>query len=129
MKVLRVLLIFIFSLLFKTGNSQDIITTLPSALKSGNANVIAKNFDKRIDITIDENADNYSSTQAEVILKNFLNKFSSRQFQIIHQGTSSGAAQYAIGNLKTNLGAYRTYVYIRKVNNIQYIQEIRFEKE
>ena len=106
-----------------------LLSTLPTSLKNGNANAIAKNFDKRVDITIDDNADNYSSTQAEVILKGFLHKFSSRDFTLVHKGNSNDAAQYAIGNLKTNAGSYRTYIFIKKTNNTNYIQEIRFEKE
>jgi predicted flavoprotein YhiN len=41
---------------------------------------LRKNFDKRVDITIDENADNYSSEQAEMILKSFLSKYSKQRF-------------------------------------------------
>ena len=81
MKVLKSLLLFIFCLLFCTRvQCQDIISSIPSSLKTGNASAIAKNFDKRVDITIDENADNYSSEQAEMILKSFLSKFSYREF-------------------------------------------------
>ncbi len=130
MKVLKPILIFIFCLLFSKGvQCQEILSTIPAAIKNGNANAIAKNFDKRVDITIDENSDNYSSAQAEVILKGFLGKFSNRDFTIVHKGASTDAAQYAIGNMKTNAGSYRTYIFIKKSNNLNLIQEIRFEKE
>ena len=110
-------------------NGQDIISTIPGALKTANATALAKNFDKRVDITIDENADNYSSEQAEMILKSFLSKFSFREFSILHKGTSPDGAQYIIGSLKTNAGSYRTYIYIKKSDGVNYTQEIRFEKE
>lgn len=130
MKVLKPFNLFIFSLLFCTLLfAQDIMLSIPAALKAGNASVIAKNFDKRVDITIDENSDNYSNIQAEMILKNFLEKFSSRNFTVLHKGNSANGAQYTIGNLKTNLGSYRTYIYIKKSENVSYIQEMRFEKE
>lgn len=119
-----------FCLLFCTRvQCQDVISSIPSSLKNGNASAIAKNFDKRVDITIDENADNYSSEQAEMILKSFLNKFTNRDFSIVHKGTSPDGAQYIIGSLKTSSGNFRTYIYIKKSSNVNYIQEIRFEKE
>lgn len=130
MKVLKPIYLFIFCLLFSAKvQSQDIISTIPSALKAGNATELAKNFYKRVDITINDNADNYSSTQAEMILKSFLSKFTSRDFSILHKGNSTDGAQYIIGSLKTNAGSFRTYIYIKKSNNVNYIQEIRFEKE
>lgn len=130
MKVLKPFHLFIFSLLFCTlALAQDVMVSVPAALKSGNAAAIAKNFDKRVDITIDENADNYSDEQAEMILKNFLGKFSYREFTVLHKGTSPDGAQYTIGSLKTNSGSFRTYIYIKKSDGVNYIQEIRFEKE
>lgn len=130
MKLLKPIIIFIFSLLFcSQTQAQDVMSTIPTALKMGNASMIAKNFDKRVDITIEDNADNYSSVQAEMILKNFLGKFSFREFTILHKGTSPDGAQYTIGSLKTNAGSYRTYIYIKKSDGTNYIQEIRFEKE
>ncbi len=130
MKVLKPISIFIFCLLFMVSAiAQDIIAGIPAAIKSGNASAIAKNFDKRVDITIDENADNYSNVQAEMILKAFLNKFTSRDFVVLHKGNSTDGAQYTIGTLKTNAGNYRTYIYVKKTDGMNYIQEIRFEKE
>ena len=64
-----------------------------------------------------------------MILKNFFGKFSFRDFTIIHKGTSPDGAQYVIGSLKTNTSSYRTYIYIKKSNGVNVIQEIRFEKE
>jgi hypothetical protein len=130
MKLLKPISIFIFSLLFCLHTqAQDALSTIPTAIRSGNAALIAKNFDKRVDITIEDNADNYSSVQAEMIIKNFLGKFTYRDFSIIHKGTSPDGAQYTIGSLKTNAGTYRTYIYIKKSDGVNYIQEIRFEKE
>lgn len=130
MKLSKLSAVFIFSLLFSLlVQAQEVIPSVAAALKSGNAAQIAKNFDKRVDITIDDNADNYSNTQAEMILKGFLGKFSYRDFTVIHKGTSPDGAQYTIGSLKTNAGSYRTYIYVKKSGGVQFIQEIRFEKE
>lgn len=130
MKVLKAIVLFIFCLHFVfTTYGQDVASVIPSALKTANANAIAKNFDKRVDVTIGEVADNYSNEQAEIILKGFLSKFSSRDFIVVHKGNAKDDAQYIIGSLKTNAGSYRTYIFIKKTGTTNYIQEIRFEKE
>ncbi|MEN9446844.1 MAG: hypothetical protein RJA25_133 [Bacteroidota bacterium] len=108
---------------------QEIVSNIPSAIKLANASVLAKNFDKRVDITINESADNYSREQGEIIIKNFLNKFSSRDFSVVHKGNSPDGSQYLIGSFKTNAGNFRTYFYIKKSDTGNFIQEIRFEKE
>ena len=74
LKSLSVLFIILFISI--SMNAQDIFGSFPSAIKTANTAAIAKNFEKRVDITIDENSDNYSSEQAEMILKNFFGKFS-----------------------------------------------------
>lgn len=130
MRWYKYLSVLTLSLLFSLSVvAQDVFTVFPTALKSGNITAISKNFDKRIDITIDDNSDNYSKDQAEVILKDFLSKFSTRDFTIIHKGSSPNGAQYVVGNLKTNKGAYRTYIYVKNTDGVNYVQEIRFEKE
>jgi hypothetical protein len=130
MKVLKPIFLFIFCLIYTLhAKSQDIISSIPTAIKTANASALARSFDKRVDITIDDISDNYSSQQAEMILRNFLSKFSSRDFSVIHKGTSPDGAQYIIGSLNTNNGSYRSYVYIKKSNGVNYTQEIRFERE
>jgi Domain of unknown function (DUF4783) len=129
MKRLPFILLFIFSLLCSGLRAQELSGSLSAWIKTANTKEMAKNFDKRIDITINENADNYSGEQAEMILKDFLSKFSSRDFTVMHKGTSMDNAQYMIGTLKTNSGSYRTYIFIKRNGTISLIQEIRFEKE
>lgn len=97
---------------------------IAASLRAGNAKDIAQHFDKRVVLAIDGQSNNYSSQQGEIILKNFLSRFSTRNFTILHKGTSQGNAQYMVGNLQTNQGTFRTSIYISN----QTIQEIRFEK-
>lgn len=123
------ILSLIFSIAAGTLLAQDPGISLAGWIKTGNTKEMAKYFDKRIDITINENADNYSSEQAEMILKDFLGKFSSREFIVMHKGSSTDNAQYIIGTLKAGGNTYRTYVFIKRNGSTSLIQEIRFEKE
>lgn len=120
---------FVFILSFVlAGNAQDIQTNIGNAIKSGNSKEISKYFDKRVEVKIESSSNNYGTDQAEMVVKDFLNKFSTRGFTIVHKGTSDGNAQFFIGEMTTNMGTYRVYIYMKNVMGSNLIQEIRFER-
>jgi hypothetical protein len=47
------------------------IEEVVSAMRSGNANLLSKYFDERVDISLPGKNDNYSKSQGELILKDF----------------------------------------------------------
>ncbi|HRN91185.1 MAG TPA: DUF4783 domain-containing protein [Ferruginibacter sp.] len=109
------------SFTFATG-----IDDVLSALKSGNATQVAKYFDKTVDITLPGKSNNYSKSQAEVVLKDFFRINSIRAFNVIHQGENAGS-QYCIGNLVTSNGTFRTTIFMKQKGEKQALQELRFE--
>lgn len=122
-----VVFIFISAMLPAQGGVLDGITT---ALKTGNASLLANDFDNSVEITIVNNDDVYSKSQAEMILKKFFNSNPPKSFKFIHQGNSAEGSHYGIGNyLSTEGGNFRTYVYVKQKDNQYKIQEIRFEND
>lgn len=120
-------LIFLF---FTSAAKPDILDDIAVAIRSGEARSVAKFFGNSVDLTISNQEDVYSKTQAERILLDFFAKNPPRSFQINHKGESKEGAQYAIGSLVTHSGTnYRTYFYIKNQGNLQVIQELRFMKE
>jgi len=99
------------------------------AIRSGNASALARYFDKSVEITIMNNEQVYSRTQAEMVIKNFFSKYPPQSFDIVHKGSSGDDAKYGIGSLVTRNGSFRTYIYIKQKNNAYFIQELRFEKD
>lgn len=104
------------------GGIEDIV----SALKTGNASIVARYFDNTVEITLPEKSNSYSKSQAEMILKDFFNNNPVKGFDIIHKGENAGS-QYCIGTLFTRSGNYRTTVFMKLKGDKQMLQEIRFE--
>jgi len=102
------------------------IDEVVTAMKNGDAAQIARFFDNTVEITMPDKSNNYSKSQAEMVLKDFFSTNSVKNFTIIHKGESSGS-QYCIGTLDTKNGAFRTTVFMKQKNDKQYVQEIRFE--
>jgi len=117
-------------LITTTAAKPDILDDIALAIRSGEARSVARFFGNSVDLTISNQEDVYSKTQAERILLDFFAKNPPRSFQINHKGESKEGAQYAIGSLVTNSGTnFRTYFYIKTQGNTQVIQELRFMKE
>lgn len=98
-----------------------------SALKTGNAAEIARFFDNTVEINTPGNANSYSKSQAELVLKDFFNTNGVKTFTVNHKGDNAGS-QYCIGSLITKGGIYRTTVYMKLKGNKQVLQSISFER-
>ena len=95
------------------------------ALKSGNASDLSRFFDSRVDLTVADKSDNYSRTQAEMILRDFFSNNAVRNFEIKYKGESNGS-RYCIGILETKSGDFRTRLFMKARGDKQVVQEIAF---
>lgn len=107
-------------------NFQSVVT---SSLSNGNVRELAKNFDKRVQVTIDNKSEHYSSSQAEIIVRDYIGQMGNKNFTLMRSGLAeNGNAEFYIGEIRCSKGAIKVYIYARKVGETPYIQEIRFEK-
>ena len=97
-----------------------------NAVKSGNAAQIARFFDNTVEITMPDKSNNYSKSQAELVLKDFFSNNPVKSFEIIHKGENNGS-QYCIGTMATKNGSFRTTIFMKQKGDKQLLQEIRFE--
>lgn len=113
------------SLLFY--NTNDIITEISTAIKSGVASNVSQYFNSTLDLTTPDNEGTYSKTQAEMILKDFFTKNPPASFIINHQGSSVDGSQYAIGTYVSGTVSYRTYFLLKNATAGSLIQKLEFE--
>jgi hypothetical protein len=97
------------------------------ALNAGNAAQLAKYFDNRIDIGLPDKSDNYSRTQAEMIIREFFSNNGVRTFEIKYKSEKAGT-NYCVGTLKTKSGDYRTTLFMKQKGDKQYLQDISFQR-
>lgn len=110
--------------------STDIFDNISTAIKTGDSKQVSKYFGSNVDLTILNQEEVYSKAQAELILRDFLAKNSPKSFTLVHRGLSKEGSKYAIGTMITTQGTtYRVYLYVKQTAAIEYIQELRFEKE
>jgi hypothetical protein len=97
-----------------------------AGLKSGNAQEIGKYIDDNVVISLPDKSDNYSKSQAVMVLKDFFDNNGVTGFDVQFKG-ENGGGQYCIGNLKTKSGTYRTTVLMKSKSGKQVVKEIRFK--
>ena len=111
------------------GISVDINDDISLALRAGNAKELSVFFNKNIDLNIPNNEGIFSKAQAELIIKDFFDHYTTSDFTILHQGSSKDGAKYSIGNLVTDKGMFRVYYYMKKVEENYLIFELNLNEE
>lgn len=96
------------------------------ALKTGNAQEIGKYIDDNIEISLPGKSDNYSRSQAVMVLKDFFNNSDVTGFEVLFKG-ENGGSQFCVGKLYTKSGNYRTTVLMKTKESKQLVKEIRFQ--
>ena len=105
---------------------QSGIDDVISAVKAGNASLVAQYFDNTVEIALPAKTNSYSKSQGEMVLKDFFASNPVKSFQVMHKGDKAGS-QFCIGTLTTKTGAYRTTIFMKQKADKQVLQEIRFE--
>jgi len=129
MKKLLFGFLFVFCF-FHQLNAQTPLEAVTKAIKSGNASEVARQFDKIVDITINNEQSTYSKSQAEMVLKNFFVAHEVSSFTAKHQGSpTDNNSVFLIGDLATkDHKKYRIYLYFKQKSGNLMLQEIRFEE-
>jgi len=108
--------------------AEDGLPVLPgeviSAMKSGNASLLARYFNSSIELEIMGKDAIYSKSQAEMIMKDFFSKNSPVNFTVRFEGGPENA-RYAVGTLATSRGNYRVNILIK--DNL--IHQLRIDRE
>jgi hypothetical protein len=102
------------------------IDDVVAAMRSGNASQLSKYFDNRVDLSLPGKSDNYSKSQAEMILKDFFANNTVKNFIVKHKGEQNGS-EFCIGLLQTKNGNFRTKFFMKQKGDLQVVQELGFE--
>ncbi|MCD4745081.1 MAG: DUF4783 domain-containing protein [Bacteroidales bacterium] len=132
MKILLSVL-FIFSNILISNASNffigNITEDISTAIRNGNAKDLAKYFDSAIDLDIPGSEGTYSKSQAEIILKDFFDKYPPKSYKVNHEGSSKDGSQYSIGTYTSLKKSFKTYYLVKKKSDKLLIQHLQFEED
>jgi hypothetical protein len=106
------------------------IGEITEALGRGDTDALGGMMDDELDLSLPEGENFYAKDQAIAKLRGFFASHPPAGFSQVHQGSSkSDDAEYCIGNLATETGSYRVYVYVARRGDRMLLQELRFDRE
>jgi hypothetical protein len=131
--ILITLFSFSFSFLattkVKAQTVDEVIHKLKISLKSGNSKELATGFRDMVEVTLPEKeANNYSKTQAEFVLRDFMKKFPPLDFKYIHKVLDPADYKFVIGEYLYSGGKYRVTMVIKPSKGTYLVDSIVFEQ-
>jgi len=125
---MKALLIISFLAVQLSNSGVSVVDTISTALRTGDSKQISEYFGTAVDVTILDFhgfVDKATTTQK---VNEFFSDKSVNGYKVIHSGKSKGKESvYTIGQLKTDKGLYKVYMFITEFKNNHVIQEIKIE--
>lgn len=125
MKYIFTLTIILF---VKAAIAFDVIDDVAVAFKSGNSKELVKYFSSTVELSILNKEDIYSSTQAELILRDFFQKNQVSETKVIHKVVSNVNYKFGVVLLSTGKGIYRASYELKNNAGKFLITQIRIEE-
>lgn len=126
--LLSVSCLFVFAAA-QAQNGRSPIEDIVNAIKTNRVADMEKYFDNFVPITINGTQTLYSHNQAEVVLKDFFEKNSPKDFQVMDNGAPDATSKFVIGAFNTPGGVkYNVYILMRLKGTFM-LQDLRFNKE
>ncbi|MDX2134045.1 MAG: DUF4783 domain-containing protein [Saprospiraceae bacterium] len=126
----NVLLILLFApLMAWTDQGNPGLESIKRAIGAGDVPALSSYFADNVEISIAGSERLYPKAKAGEVVRGFFNTNKPSGFKQVHQGASRESSdQYCIGNLTTENGTYRVYIYLKNSGDEVNIQELRFDK-
>jgi hypothetical protein len=115
---------FLASTSAKAQTVDEVIQKLKISLKSGNSKELAYGFRDMVEVTLPD----YSKTQAEFVLRDFMKKFPPVDFKYIHKVLDPEDYKFVIGEYLYNGGKYRVTMVIKPSKGTYLVDSIVFEQ-
>lgn len=127
-----------FCLLFQINDTQgqttkpigEIIELIRVSVKAGNSKELTSYMSEMVEIQLpDQDRNNYSKTQAEFVMRDFMKKYPPVNFTYIHKVLDKEDFKFTIGEYVHAAGTMRVTMVIKPVNGKYLIDSIVIERK
>jgi hypothetical protein len=131
MKKVLILFILISSScwIFAQEKAADLVDPVIKTIQDGDAEGLAAFFNVTVELSLPEHENTYSSSQGEMIMKDFFKKYPPDSFTVIQKGTTDSSSRFAICSYLSGIKKYQVYIYLKKEKEEFLIQKITFEEK
>jgi len=107
----------------------DPIDKVASLIKQGDVHELANMFAPSVEITIFNDENVYSRTQAEIVLNKFFNENKPKSIKVLHRVNSNPNYNFGVVILYTDKGSYRIAYTLKQADGHLELIEMRIETE
>ena len=107
----------------------DPIDNIATLLKQGNIHELSKLFAPNIEITLPDEENIYSKTQAELVLDKFFNQNKPRAVKMLHKVNSNANYSFGVLLINTDKGIFRLTYTLKQTEGSMMLIEMRIETE
>ncbi|MES2111432.1 MAG: DUF4783 domain-containing protein [Bacteroidota bacterium] len=126
---MKLLYMPLFVLLYLIPVTAGPIERVAELMRQGNVAELTKLFAANVEITIQDEENLYSKTQAGLILDKFFSQNKPTSVKVLHKVNSSQNYIFGVIILNTQKGPYRIAVTIKQTGSTPELIEIRVETE
>lgn len=109
--------------------AADPIDNTAELIKAGNIKELAKTFASSVELTILADENIATPAQAEAALTNFFKTNPVKSVTVVHRVNSNANIRFAVLNVVTANGTYRTSISLKLVNGQFALNEFRIEAD
>ena len=121
---------FLFTAQGQNNGNHSPMEDVVNAIKADRVADMVKYFDAFVPITINNAQQIYSHNQAQVVLQDFFDKNSAKEFLVMDNGSPNNTSKFLIGSFTEPNGIkYTVYILMKTKNGEYMLQEIRLNKE
>jgi hypothetical protein len=128
-KVIFLVISIILGACIHAGAQDDPFDPIIKAIQESDAKSLSESFDITIELRLPDNENTYSTSQAEMIMKDFFKKYPPDSFTIVQKGSTDAVSMFAICNYLSGSRQYQVYINLRKEKDKYLIQKIKFEEK
>lgn len=112
-----------------TPERTETLSHIQTAIQVGSSKELGRFFETNIKLNLDDEPGTFSASQAEIMLRNFFDKFEAQRFEYIHQGEIKNGNRYLIGKYKHSSGSFRVFIQLKQESAPPKIHALYFTKE
>lgn len=107
----------------------DPIDSVADLIRLGNIRELANIFAPSVGVTIFDEENTYTKSQAEVVLDKFFNQNKPKAVKILHKILSNPNYKFGVAIVTTDRGAFRVAYTLKETNGSFLLIEMRIETE
>lgn len=121
-------LVMVFAITLCHAGVTDIIDDIASSIKGANTKELTKHFSSTVSMSLLNDEGVYSKVQAEIILRDFLNRNTPTAVKFLNRMDSNPNFKYVVLSLTTSRENYRVSYKLIQEDNVYRVTEFRIEK-